>query len=223
MAPLICGFSYGRNLVKLDYPVAEAIRSVLPACDRYLFLVGDSDDATEGLIRAIDPKIQVIRSRWPQTTSGGELFRIEGQKVMGQAGATGTVWGLHQFCDEVYQELDLPGLRAASRAHADAAQVKALLVRMVNFAFDYRSVDPWMYRKACRIYRLDDTLELYGDGCGPGIRQTILKQSGHRFQAGSRCNYYLDKHHLGGHVRWARDPAGGPITRIFHYAWGQTE
>ncbi len=221
--PFICGFSYGKNLRKLDYPVAEAIRSVLPICDRYIFLAGDSEDDTRDYIQAIDPgKITIIDSRWPAKMTGGDFFRLEGQKAMDAAAATGATWGLHQFCDEVYHEDDLPKLRAACEAYAQDPAIKALLVRVLNFVFDYRSIDPWMYRKVSRVYRLDGTLALYGDGCGPGIREELLARPGHGFNPGGRNNYYLDKHHLGGHVRWACGPGDTAPARVFHYAWVQT-
>jgi len=228
MTPFICGFSYGKNLVRLDYPVAEAIASVLPLCDKYIFLVGESDDGTREHIQSIDPdKIEVIDSHWPAQMTSGDFFRTEGQKAMDAAAATGATWGLHQFCDEVYHEDDLPKVRAACEAYADDPQVKALLVRVLNFVFDYRSIDPWMYRKVSRIYKLDGSLELYGDGCGPGIRHDLLAQPDHGFAPGGRNNFYLDKHHLGGHVRWAAPPdaqgkSGRDAARVFHYAWVQT-
>ncbi len=218
--PLICGFSYGKNLVDLDYPVVEAIRSVLPICDRYVFRVGKCDDGTREMIASISPKIEVVDSVWPETMTGGDFFRIEGQKAMDAAAATGAAWGLHQFCDEAYHEDDLPKLRAACEAYADDDEVKALLVRVLNFVYDYRSIDPWMYRKVCRAYKLDGSLELYGDGCGPGIRKDLLAADPSGFHAGGRNNHYLDKHHLGGHVRWAKGPGDrGRPARVFHYAW----
>ncbi len=85
---------------------------------------------------------------------------------------------------------------------------RPLLFRFLNFIFDYQSIDPWMYHKVSRIYKLDGSCDLAGDGCGPKLKQ----------YAGPG-NPYLDKHHLGGAVRWARSPDGGPIARIFHYNW----
>jgi len=227
MPPFICGFSYGNNLASLDYPVAEAIRSVLPICDRYVFLLGQGDDGPRQLLESIDPeKITIVDSHWPDTMTDGDFFRTEGQKAMDAAAATGATWGLHQFCDEAYHEDDLPKIRAACEAFADAPDVKASLARVLNFVFDYHSVDPWMYRKVSRVYKFDDTLELYGDGCGPGIRQALLDQPDHGFDPGTRNNFYLDKHHLRRHVRWAADPSAAgrdaKPARVFHYAWVQT-
>jgi len=59
--------------------------------------------------------------------------------------------------------------------------------------------------------RLDKSCEIVGDACGPGVRNYTGKVHG--------GNGYLDKHHLGGHVRWAEPPDGGQRARIFHYGW----
>jgi len=38
----ISGFSFVRNAISLDYPIAEAIRSVLPLVDEFVVACGDS-------------------------------------------------------------------------------------------------------------------------------------------------------------------------------------
>lgn len=208
MAASVCGFSYGRNLINTSYPVVQAIRSVLPLCDEFVFVVGKGEDDTRGLIASIDPRIRIVDSVWQESGKAGEVFLLEGRKAMDAAAATGCTWGLHLFCDEVYHEDDLPLVRAACQGWGDNPEVKALLFKFLNFVFDYRSIDPWMYRKVSRIYKLDGSTELVGDGCGPALKN----------YRGS-ANPYLDKHHLGGHVRWAAPPSGGAKARIFHYNW----
>jgi hypothetical protein len=34
----VCGFTIIRNAIKYDYPVVEAIQSVLPLCDKFIVL-----------------------------------------------------------------------------------------------------------------------------------------------------------------------------------------
>jgi glycosyltransferase involved in cell wall biosynthesis len=61
----ISGFTIIRNAVENDYPVVEAIRSILPVVDEMIVLVGDSTDQTEALIRAIgSDKIKIHHSVW---------------------------------------------------------------------------------------------------------------------------------------------------------------
>lgn len=42
----VSGFTIIRNAVALDYPVVEAIRSILPLCDEVVVAVGKSTDTT---------------------------------------------------------------------------------------------------------------------------------------------------------------------------------
>jgi hypothetical protein len=213
----VCGFSFGRNLSKLNYPAEAAVRSVLPVCDHFVFAVGQSDDDTAARVAAIDPKVQVIPTQWPDVKVDGQVLAIEANKAMAAAQAIardhGCIWGFYIQADEVVHEDDLSRLRAAMDHWADEPQVKALLFAFLHFVLDYQTVDPWMYHKASRIVRLDDSCEIVGDACGPGIKNYTGKVHG--------GNGYLDKHHLGEHVRWAADPRqpGGDKARIFHYGW----
>jgi hypothetical protein len=40
----ITGFTFIRNALKYDYPILEAIQSILPICDAFVVAVGNSDD-----------------------------------------------------------------------------------------------------------------------------------------------------------------------------------
>jgi len=65
----ISGFSFVRNGVKLYYPVAEAVRSILPICDEFIIAIGkgDDDDTTREQIEAIaDPKVKIIDTLWEE-------------------------------------------------------------------------------------------------------------------------------------------------------------
>ncbi|MBM3912615.1 MAG: glycosyltransferase family 2 protein, partial [Sphingomonadales bacterium] len=42
----VSGFTFIRNAVLLDYPILEAIRSILPLCDEIVVAVGKSEDET---------------------------------------------------------------------------------------------------------------------------------------------------------------------------------
>jgi len=59
----VTGFTIARNIVKFDYPVVEAIRSILPLCDEFVVAVGRSEDDTLNVIRNIgDPKIKIVET-----------------------------------------------------------------------------------------------------------------------------------------------------------------
>jgi hypothetical protein len=71
----ISGFTIIKNAVLNDYPVVEAILSVLPVVDEMIVSIGDSEDETEALIRSIgNPKIKIIYSVWdPELKKGGKV------------------------------------------------------------------------------------------------------------------------------------------------------
>ncbi len=133
MPSTVCGFSYGRNLIRTSYPVVQAIRSVLPFCDEFVFVVGEGQDDTPDLIASIDKRIRIIHSKWIETGKDGQVFLIEGQKAMDAATATGCNWGLHLFCDEVHHEDDLPAVRAACDAWVGKDEVKAFALSLPQF------------------------------------------------------------------------------------------
>src|SRR5690349_7523006 len=61
----ISGFTFARNAVKLQYPIVESIRSILPIVDEFIVAVGAGEDDTAGLIRSIgSPKLRIIDSQW---------------------------------------------------------------------------------------------------------------------------------------------------------------
>ena len=47
----VSGFTFVRNAVQYDYPVVEAITSILPLCDEFIVAVGNSSDSTRELIQ----------------------------------------------------------------------------------------------------------------------------------------------------------------------------
>ena len=64
----VTGFSFIRNAVKYDFPVVEAILSVLPICDDFIVAVGQSDDDTLEMIKNINPdKIKIVIGKWWET------------------------------------------------------------------------------------------------------------------------------------------------------------
>ncbi|MEM1098718.1 MAG: hypothetical protein AAGH92_08010 [Planctomycetota bacterium] len=225
-SPTVCGFSFGRNLTKLNYPVEAAVGSVLPVCQRFVFAVGASDDDTRERVAAIDTsamnggqggEIEIVDTQWPDVQVDGEVLSIEANKAMQAAEDTGCTWGFYIQADEVIHEDDLWYVESAMEDWAEQSEVKALLFRYLHFVLDYETTDPWMYHKACRVVRLDGSCKIFGDACGPGLidpSPAVLKKN----------DGYLDKKHLGTHVQWAKDSGlpGMPEARVFHYGWVKT-
>ena len=42
----LSGYTYVRNGIQLDYPFVESIKSVLPICDEFIVVLGDSHDSS---------------------------------------------------------------------------------------------------------------------------------------------------------------------------------
>ncbi len=222
VAASVCGFSFGRNLTELNYPVEAAVRSVLPLCERFIFVAGESGDNTRSRIEKIDPKVEIIDTVWPDIRVDGMVLANEANKAMTAAEATGCTWGFYIQGDEVVHESELHAIRAAMDHWADDLEVKALLFRYLHFCLDYQSIDPWGYHKASRVVRLDGSCHIVLDACGFAIKNYQGPRRGPSRLGG---HGYLDKHHLAGHVRWARDPAAGPFSppaKIFHYGGVKT-
>lgn len=64
----ISGFTFIKNALIYDYPILEAINSILPICDEFIVAVGKSDDETLKLINDIpSDKIRVVETEWDET------------------------------------------------------------------------------------------------------------------------------------------------------------
>jgi hypothetical protein len=49
----VSGFTFIKNALIFDYPIVEAIQSILPVCDEVVVAAGKSDDNTLQLIDSI--------------------------------------------------------------------------------------------------------------------------------------------------------------------------
>jgi glycosyltransferase involved in cell wall biosynthesis len=68
----VSGFTIIRNGQKFDYPFIESIQSMLNLCDEVIVAVGNSEDQTLELVKAIDsPKIKIIQTVWDDNLREG--------------------------------------------------------------------------------------------------------------------------------------------------------
>ncbi len=68
----VAGFTIIKNAIKYDYPVVEAINSVLPLCDVFYVGVGKSEDNTRQLIQAIpSEKVIIVDTVWDDSLREG--------------------------------------------------------------------------------------------------------------------------------------------------------
>ena len=80
----ITGVTIIRNAQKNDYPVVEAISSILPVVDEMIISIDRGEDDTEQLIKSIvSDKIKLVYSTWDMSLrEGGKVYAVETDKAM---------------------------------------------------------------------------------------------------------------------------------------------
>lgn len=165
----VSGFTFVRNAVKYDYPVIEAIRSILPLCDEVIVSLGNSDDGTEALIRSIDsPKIRITHSVWDDSLKeGGRVLAVETDKAFKEVSADAD-WAFYIQADEVVHEKDYDNIRKAMAQYKDDPKVEGLLFNYIHFygSYDYVGDSRTWYQREIRIIRNDKNIASYRDAQG---------------------------------------------------------
>lgn len=190
---MLSGFTIVRNAIKLDYPIAPAIRSILDVCDEVVVNVGRSDDATRDVVAGIaDPRVRILDSMW-DFSRGSMTLSHETNRAM--AACRGT-WGVYIQADEVLHETGAALVRDTVRACDDDPRVEGLLVDYLHFYGDFTTIatDRHWYRREVRVVRLGRDIRSYRDAqgfrVGPTERRVRARPTGARMF----------------HYGWARPP-----------------
>lgn len=176
----ISGFTIIKNAVRNDYPVVEAIRSILPVVDEMIVLVGDSDDDTLGLIESInDSKIRIHHSVWDKNLrSGGTVLAVETNKALKLIDPAST-WAFYIQGDELVHEKFHPAIKKACEDYKDDLRVQGLLFKYLHFygSYDYVGDSRQWYLNEVRIIRNDPAITAYKDAQGfrIGRRKLMVK------------------------------------------------
>jgi glycosyltransferase involved in cell wall biosynthesis len=165
----VSGFTFVRNAVKFDYPVVEAILSILPICDEVIVAVGNSDDNTLGLIQSINsPKIKIIETVWDDSLrKGGQVLAVETDKALA-AVSPDADWCFYIQGDEVVHEQYLPFIKQGMEENLNQKKVEGLLFKYTHFYGSYQYVADsfkW-YRREIRIIRNTGKIRSYKDAQG---------------------------------------------------------
>jgi hypothetical protein len=191
----VSGFSFIRNAVKYQYPVVEALRSILPLCDEIVVAVGRSEDNTRELVAAIDPKIRILDTVWDDSLrEGGKVLAVETQKAF-KAIAPDSDWCVYIQGDEVLHEDGIGEVRRAMERWKDNKEVDGLLFKYRHFfgSYDYTGNESKWYRHEIRVVRNDPDIYSYRDAQG------FRKGNNEKLNV-KRVNAYI--HHYG----WVQDP-----------------
>lgn len=165
----VCGFTLIRNAVKYDYPVVEAITSILPVCDKFIVLVGNSDDNTLELIQSIDSeKIIIQHSIWDDSLrEGGRVLAIETDKAKAFIPSDYN-WAFYIQSDEVIHEKYHNAILQSMEKWKNDSNVDGLLFKYLHFygSYDYVGTSRRWYRHEIRIIKNDPLIQSYRDAQG---------------------------------------------------------
>ena len=165
----VSGFSFIKDALIYDYPVVEAITSILPICDEVVVAVGKSKDDTLELIRRIDPvKIKIVETVWDESLrEGGRVLALETDKAFAHI-AKDSDWAFYIQGDEVVHEKYLDPIYKSMLQYKEAKEVDGLLFNYLHFygSYDYVGASSKWYQHEIRIVRNDPAIYSYQDAQG---------------------------------------------------------
>ncbi|MBX9852294.1 MAG: glycosyltransferase family 2 protein [Cytophagaceae bacterium] len=165
----VTGFTFIRNAIRYDYPVTEAINSILPLCNDFVIAMGNSDDGTEKLIEAINsPKIKTFPTTWDDSLrEGGKVLAVETNKAFDAVPADSD-WAFYIQGDEVIHEKYLDEIHAAMKKWKDDPNVQGLLFNYTHFfgSYEYVGDSRRWYRREIRVIKNDKNIRSYRDAQG---------------------------------------------------------
>lgn len=164
----VVGFSFIKDAVKMQYPIAEAIRSILPLCDEVIVAVGQSADGTRELVAGIDKKVKIIDTVWDfNLKESGKLLAAETDKAFHAIPADAD-WCIYIQGDEVMHEDGYEEIRAAMMQWKDNKKVDGLLFNYRHFfgSYNYVGIEAHWYRHEIRIIKNDPSVFSFRDAQG---------------------------------------------------------
>ncbi len=165
----VTGFTFIKNAIKLDYPIVEAIKSILPICDNFVVAVGNSEDDTLKLIQSIDPsKINIIQTIWDYTLrENGAVLAAETNKAF-QAIGSESDWAFYIQGDEVIHEQYLEIIHNAMVHYENRDDIDGLLFNYLHFygSYDYVGASTNWYREEIRVIKNKKNIYSFKDAQG---------------------------------------------------------
>jgi len=161
----ISGFTIVRNAIKFNYPVKEAILSILPICDEFVVNVGQSEDQTLKLVESINsPKIKIIQREWDDSL-GEEMLSQATNAALAECKGD---WAFYIQTDEVVHERDLPRLKKYMRKYLEDEKIEGFRFKWMHFygSFYRYRVDPPWFQKQDRIVRNNGNIKAYSGAWG---------------------------------------------------------
>lgn len=174
----VSGFTFIRNAIINDYPIVEAITSILPLCDEFIVAHGNSNDDTLTLLKNINsPKIKIIDTTWDDSLrQGGRTFALETDKAY-QAISNDTDWAFYIQGDEVIHEKYHEIIRKEMELNLHDKNIEGLLFKYLHFygSYDYVANSRRWYRKEIRLLKNLKGIESYKDAQGFRLNDRKIK------------------------------------------------
>lgn len=209
----VAGFSFVKNAVLYQYPLLEAIKSVLPICDEFVIAVGKSNDGTLELIQNMnEPKIKIIETVWDETPKDGpHVLAVETNKAMAHISPE-MDWAFYIQADEVVHEKYHENIRAAMLQFKDNEKVDGLLFNYLHFygSYDYVATSSNWYNHEIRVVK--NTKAIYSHGDAQGFRKNDNEKLSVK-----PIEAYI--HHYG----WTREPEALKKKQINFYSMYKDE
>jgi hypothetical protein len=165
----VSGFTFIKNALTYDYPVVEAIQSILPICDEVVVAVGKSDDNTLQLIDSIDKsKVRIIETEWDESQrKGGKVLALETDKAFA-AIAEDSDWAFYIQGDEAVHEKYLDPIYEGMNKYKENKRVDGLLFKYLHFygSYDYVGDSSKWYSNEIRVIRNDKSIYSFRDAQG---------------------------------------------------------
>ena len=210
----VSGFTFIRNAIKLDYPIVEAIQSILPLCDEVIVAMGNSEDDTLGLIQSIDPKkIKIIETVWDDSLrENGAVLADETNKAF-RAISKDSDWAFYIQGDEVIHEKDHSEIRSKMEMFLNDLEVDGLLFDYQHFygSYDFIGASNNWYKNEIRVIRNRSNIYSYRDAQG------FRKDDNQKLNVAKlNASVY--------HYGWVKDPRAMQAKQTsFHKLWHDDE
>lgn len=219
----ISGFSFVRNGVKLYYPVAESIKSILPIVDEFVVAIGKGDDedtTREEILKIDDEKIKIIDTEWEeQYLTDGIIYAF--QTDIAKNACSGD-WLFYLQSDEVIHEKYLQTIKNRCEELLKNSEVEALVFKYKHFWGDYghyHGGHGW-YPREIRIIRNEPDIHSWQDA--QSFRKfdnytSPRQKDGHRKLNAAMVD--AEVYHYG----WVRPPGMMQVKRkqMDSYYWGK--
>lgn len=165
----VSGFTFIRNALTYDYPIQEAILSILPICDEVIVAVGNSNDDTLAFIQSIDSdKIKIIQTVWDDSLrTGGRVLAQETDKALA-AIAPDADWAFYIQGDEVVHEQYLEEIHEQMQQWKNDENVDGLLFKYLHFygSYNYIGNSSKWYDHEIRVIKPHKKIYSYKDAQG---------------------------------------------------------